>query len=613
MRYAPQLKRIAVNIGLTLLLVFGFVHSASGQTAVAPIPVPKFRSFTAGGLPNSGGCVFTYITGTSTPLQTFTDSTGTTPNQNPVILDSNGEAQIWVQAATYRVQVWVNGGVTGNNCASGSQLYSIDGISEKGLLSTASLSVLLAPPGAVLQTIIGPLAANHFIGPVSAIDPSATLNTATNKPLLVTTNPANPGQTYTIPDPLANASFVMSPNAGGLNVLDCTQTGITCKRTATYSFIGGQCNNATAGLGFDSFAANAPTPVCITGTNTQKGALGLPAAYTHVQQNSGTNSATTTVTTTYPAATVGGNGDMLVLSVAFNGTTTITGCTDTTNAYSQAKHITNGALSLDIWVFHNATTKAAGTTLTCTFAGAATSALKWHEYVAPSSTSTDVSASSSGTSTTASTGTTASTAQNTELVFIAAGDLAAPTLVTNVGGYTDHIVLNNSTTVQVDDAGIIQQAISTQQGTFTLGSSQAWAAAIVTFKATNAGSAIAQKTVALPTFFDSTKAINASLKWTVPLAPVATSNVVLGAAIVCTADGSADDPAFNADTTSTATVPTSAANVTANTALNSLAAGSCAAGNTLHYQIKRLRYNASDTNESFVQILASNLQIGINQ
>lgn len=588
---------------------------AQSQTSVAPNPNPKFRDFISSGAPNSGGCLYTFITGTSTNLATYTDSTGTVQNQNPTILDANGEANVWVQAATYRFSVWTKGlgGVVGTDCFSGTLRYTIDGISEKGLLSTASLSVLLNPAGGVNQTITGPLTATQFTGPATGLTTPATLNTTTNKPTATTTNPAIAGQNYQIPDPgTPNANFVLSPGTT-TNTLDCTATGLTCKRTATYGFIGGQCNNTTAGLGFDSFGTNSPSPLCITGTNVQKGALGLPSAYTHIQQNSGTSAAAGTITTTYPAAIPGGNGDMLVLSVAFNSTTTITGCTDGTNAYTQAKHVAIGALSLDVWVFHNAVTKTAGTTLTCTFAAPASGALKWHEYIAPNATSTDVSASNTGTGTAITTGTTAATAQATELVFSAAGDLAAPTLITNVGSYTDHLVVNNSTTVQVDDAGVIQQVLSTQQNSFTLGSSQTWAAAIVTFKATNGGSAIAQKTVILPTFFNASQAINASLKWTVPLAPVATSNVVLGAAIVCTADAATDDPVFNADTTSTAIVPTSAANVTANTALNSLAAGSCAAGNTLHYQIKRLRYNASDNNESYVQVLGSNLAVGITQ
>lgn len=47
------------------------------------------------GIPLSGGKVYTYSPGTTTPLNSYTDSTGITPNSNPVILDAKGEADIW--------------------------------------------------------------------------------------------------------------------------------------------------------------------------------------------------------------------------------------------------------------------------------------------------------------------------------------------------------------------------------------------------------------------------------------------------------------------------------------------------------------------------------------
>lgn len=55
----------------------------------------KHRFYKNDGSLNSGGKVYTYVAGTSTPVDTYTDSTGTIPNTNPVILDSKGEASIW--------------------------------------------------------------------------------------------------------------------------------------------------------------------------------------------------------------------------------------------------------------------------------------------------------------------------------------------------------------------------------------------------------------------------------------------------------------------------------------------------------------------------------------
>lgn len=50
------------------------------------------------GEPLVGGKLFTYAAGTTTKLATYTDSSGGTPNTNPVILDSRGEANVWMQA-----------------------------------------------------------------------------------------------------------------------------------------------------------------------------------------------------------------------------------------------------------------------------------------------------------------------------------------------------------------------------------------------------------------------------------------------------------------------------------------------------------------------------------
>jgi hypothetical protein len=48
------------------------------------------------GLPYVGGLVFQYAAGTTTKIDTYTDSTGDTPNTNPIVLDALGEADIWL-------------------------------------------------------------------------------------------------------------------------------------------------------------------------------------------------------------------------------------------------------------------------------------------------------------------------------------------------------------------------------------------------------------------------------------------------------------------------------------------------------------------------------------
>lgn len=68
-------------------------------------PSPKMQFFTAAGVPLSGGKVYTYTAGTTTPQATYTDNTGVTPNANPIILDSRGEANIWLGAAIYKFRL----------------------------------------------------------------------------------------------------------------------------------------------------------------------------------------------------------------------------------------------------------------------------------------------------------------------------------------------------------------------------------------------------------------------------------------------------------------------------------------------------------------------------
>ena len=55
------------------------------------------------GEPLVGGKLYTYEAGTSTPLATYQDAAQLTPNANPVIFDSNGEANIWLGGSSYKL------------------------------------------------------------------------------------------------------------------------------------------------------------------------------------------------------------------------------------------------------------------------------------------------------------------------------------------------------------------------------------------------------------------------------------------------------------------------------------------------------------------------------
>lgn len=69
-------------------------------------PVTKQQFFDSNGDPLSGGKIYTYLAGTTTPQATYTDQGGGTPNANPVILDSAGRANIWLDpTVSYKIRV----------------------------------------------------------------------------------------------------------------------------------------------------------------------------------------------------------------------------------------------------------------------------------------------------------------------------------------------------------------------------------------------------------------------------------------------------------------------------------------------------------------------------
>jgi hypothetical protein len=87
---------------------------------VSQVPYPKFQAFDANGNPLVGGRLYTYASGTTTPVATYVDATGVTAQTNPVILDARGEANVWLQnGVAYRYQLRDANDVT---------LWTVDGI-----------------------------------------------------------------------------------------------------------------------------------------------------------------------------------------------------------------------------------------------------------------------------------------------------------------------------------------------------------------------------------------------------------------------------------------------------------------------------------------------------
>jgi hypothetical protein len=72
--------------------------------------------FDNNGVPLSGGKIYTYEAGTTTPLATYTSSTGNTAHTNPIILDAAGRVpaggEIWNALQLYKFVLKTDADVT---------------------------------------------------------------------------------------------------------------------------------------------------------------------------------------------------------------------------------------------------------------------------------------------------------------------------------------------------------------------------------------------------------------------------------------------------------------------------------------------------------------------
>jgi hypothetical protein len=105
-------------------------------------PQPKLQFLDNNGVPLSGGKVYTYTAGTTTPLTTYTDYTGSTANSNPVILDSRGECSIWLGTSSYKFKLTTSTDV---------EVWTVDNISV--LTSSANITFVESGTGAVTETV----------------------------------------------------------------------------------------------------------------------------------------------------------------------------------------------------------------------------------------------------------------------------------------------------------------------------------------------------------------------------------------------------------------------------------------------------------------------------
>jgi parallel beta-helix repeat protein len=112
-------------------------------------PVPKLQFFDNNGNPLSGGKLYTYAAGTTTPQATYTTAGGTIPNANPVILNSRGEASVWLGTLEYKmklttstdVEIWTVDNINGADGATLAALAASSGSAYIGFIQSGTSAV----------------------------------------------------------------------------------------------------------------------------------------------------------------------------------------------------------------------------------------------------------------------------------------------------------------------------------------------------------------------------------------------------------------------------------------------------------------------------------------
>ena len=109
-RYVSRRPLVALAVLLLLCGAFSVNVFSHHTASYAWLQIPQFTD--SNGNPVAGGLLYSYTTGTTTPLSTYADATGTL-NANPVVLDAAGRAAVYLLRGTgYKLVLRTAAGVS---------------------------------------------------------------------------------------------------------------------------------------------------------------------------------------------------------------------------------------------------------------------------------------------------------------------------------------------------------------------------------------------------------------------------------------------------------------------------------------------------------------------
>lgn len=189
-------------------------------TATDTLTPTPLQQFIENGIPCAGCLLFTYQAGTTTPLATYTDSTGSTPNTNPVVLNSQGQAGIWLPSfSSYKYSLSPSGD-TGNT----NPYWTVDNIAN-GALGSLGIGAGLASSGGNL-IICNSCVTNAMLA--AGVTGTGAIVLASSPTIASPTLTGTVGGTSTIPNAaLVNSSLTIGSTAAALGGTYGTISGLT--------------------------------------------------------------------------------------------------------------------------------------------------------------------------------------------------------------------------------------------------------------------------------------------------------------------------------------------------------------------------------------------------
>lgn len=218
--------------------------------------------FDNNGVPLSGGLLYTYQAGSSTPLSTYTDINETIPNSNPIVLNSSGrlDNEVWLTYGYYYKFVLKTS--VGTTLGTYDNLYGIIGVAGTSTGTTIPTGVISLWYGSIGSVPSGwylcdgangtPDLRNKFV--VGAGSTYAVAATGGSTDAIVVSHTHTATSTSTVTDP------------GHAHTLSQVNGSASAGPTATASGAGAQ-TTATATTGITVATATTNASAGVSGTN----------------------------------------------------------------------------------------------------------------------------------------------------------------------------------------------------------------------------------------------------------------------------------------------------------------------------------------------------------